>query len=90
MDRSFDHASKRRFYKDFRILTLGWSDGASFMPNDFSLIHSKKSKINGVSGNIDKRNSGYKRLEESLQTAPEQIPAMVACVCLQGYVLPTY
>ena len=60
--RCFDHASqKMRFYKGFRMLTLGWSDGATFMPVDFSLLSSKTSQINGISSKIDKRSSGYKR-----------------------------
>ncbi|CAI9387555.1 IS4 family transposase ISDha5 [Bacillus sp. T2.9-1] len=70
--RCFDHASqKMRFYKGFRMLTLGWSDGTTFMPVDFSLLSSKNSVINGVSQNIDKRSSGYKRRLEALQTAPD-------------------
>lgn len=76
--RCFDHASQRmRFYKGFRMLTLGWTDGATFIPVDFSLLSSKKSQINGISTKIDKRSSGYKRRVEALQTAPEQIPAMI-------------
>jgi hypothetical protein len=76
--RCFDHASlKMRFYKGFRMLTLGWSDGCTFMPVDFSLLSSKNSQINGISTEIDKRTSGYKRRLEALQTAPEQIPAMI-------------
>lgn len=76
--RCFDHASQRmRFYKGFRMLTLGWSDGATFMPVDFSLLSSKKSQINGISEKVDKRSSGYKRRKEALQTAPEQIPDML-------------
>ncbi|MCM3056583.1 transposase, partial [Caldibacillus thermoamylovorans] len=48
--RCFDHASlKMRFYKGFRMLTLGWSDGHTFMPIDFSLVSSRKSQINGIS-----------------------------------------
>lgn len=74
----FDHSSqKMRFYKGFRMLTLGWSDGATFMPIDFSLLSSKKTKINGISEKIDKRTSGYKRRVEALETAPSQIPDMV-------------
>src|SRR5690625_1225184 len=74
--RCFDHASqKMRFYKGFRMLTLGWSDGATFLPVDFSLLSSKKSQINGISEEVDKRSSGYKRRMEALQT-PEQIPDM--------------
>ncbi|KJS22867.1 MAG: transposase, partial [Clostridiaceae bacterium BRH_c20a] len=76
--RCFDHASqKMRFYKGFRMLTLGWSDGATFIPVDFSLLSSTKSQINGISAKIDKRSSGYKRRVEALQTAPEQIPGMI-------------
>jgi hypothetical protein len=76
--RCFDHASeKMRFYKGFRMLTLGWSDGATFMPIDFSLLSSKTSQINGISDKIDKRSSGYKRRLEALQSAPEQIPSMI-------------
>jgi hypothetical protein len=76
--RCFDHASqKMRFYKGFRMLTLGWSDGATFIPVDFSLLSSKTSQINGISTKIDKRSSGYKRRIEALQSAPEQIPDMI-------------
>lgn len=76
--RCFDHASqKMRFYKGFRMLTLGWSDGATFLPIDFSLLSSKKSQINGISQKIDKRSSGYKRRMEALQSAPKQIPTMI-------------
>lgn len=65
--RCFDHASqKMRFYKGFRMLTLGWSDGATFLPVDLSLLSSKKSQINGISENIDKRSSGYNRRKEAL------------------------
>lgn len=76
--RCFDYASqKMRFYKGFRMLSLGWSDGATFMPINFSLLSSKKSQINGISAKADKRSSGYKRRKEALQTAPEQIPNML-------------
>lgn len=76
--RCFDHASlKMKFYKGFRMLTLGWSDGYSFIPIDFSLVSSKKSLINGISEKIDKRTCGYKRRENALQTVPEQIPDMI-------------
>jgi len=83
--RCFDHASqKMRFYKGFRMLTLGWSDGATFLPIDFSLLSSKKSRINGISKKVDKRTSGYKRRKEALQTAPEQIPDMIARAMKSG------
>lgn len=83
--RCFDHASlKMRFYKGFRMLTLGWSDGCSFMPIDFSLLSSTKAQINGISADVDKRTSGYKRRMNALQTAPEQIPAMIQRALSEG------
>lgn len=83
--RCFDHASlKMRFYKGFRMLTLGWSDGHSFIPVDFSLLSSTKSQINGISSDIDKRTLGYKRRQNALQTAPEQVPDMIRRALLNG------
>ena len=69
--RCFDHASlKQRYYKGLTMLTLGWSDGYTFMPFDFSLLSSKNGQINGISEHIDKRTCGYKRRENALQTKP--------------------
>lgn len=83
--RCFDHVSqKMRFYKGFRMLTLGWSDGATFIPVDFSLLSSKTSQINGISSKIDKRTTGYKRRIEALQSAPEQIPDMIERALIAG------
>ncbi|MGN7479011.1 IS4 family transposase [Solibacillus silvestris] len=76
--RCMDHSSlTKRFYKGFRMLTLGWSDGFTFMPLDFTLLSSKKAQINGISENIDKRSSGYKRRVEALESAPAVIPGML-------------
>lgn len=36
-----DHA-KNCYYKGFRMLTLGWTDGHTFIPIDFSLLRSLK------------------------------------------------
>ncbi|WP_340007488.1 hypothetical protein MHH52_06830 [Paenibacillus sp. FSL K6-0276] len=52
-----DHATGA-FYKDFRMLTMGWSDGHSFVPMDFALLSSAKSGINGMMEGIDKRSHG--------------------------------
>lgn len=81
--RCFDHA-KSRYCKGFRMLTLGWSDGKTFIPLDFALLSSSKSQINGISANIDKRSSGYKRRMEALKSAPELIPEMIKRVLEQG------
>jgi len=71
-----DHA-RGCYCKGFRILTLGWSDGYTFIPIDFSLLSSLKSQINDISSEIDKRTSGYQRRVEALKAAPEIIPDMI-------------
>ena len=65
--RYLDHTSQKiSHYNGFRMLTIGWSDGATFIPLDFTLLSSQKSQINGISKEIDKRTSGYKRRTEAL------------------------
>lgn len=39
--RGYDHAS-RKYYKGFTMLSLGWSDGYSFIPVDFAMLSSAK------------------------------------------------
>ncbi|UJF35900.1 IS4 family transposase [Paenibacillus hexagrammi] len=62
-----DHTSGK-FVRGFRMLTLGWSDGNTFVPLCFSLLSSPNSKNRFVemNGNIDKRTVGYKRRQESM------------------------
>jgi hypothetical protein len=71
-----DHATGT-FYKGFRMLTLGWSDGHTFLPLDFALLSSSKSSINGINEKIDKRTCGYKRRREALQSAPQVVASML-------------
>ncbi|SDE68341.1 putative transposase ISC1217 [Paenibacillus sp. UNCCL117] len=71
-----DHATGT-YYKGFRMLTMGWSDGHTFLPLDFALLSSGKSAINEVKENIDKRSHGYKRRQEALLPAPEVIVSML-------------
>lgn len=71
-----DHATGA-YYKGYRMLTLGWSDGHTFIPLDFSLLSSIKSQIQGMVDGLDKRTLGFKRRLEALQSAPQHIPAMV-------------
>jgi hypothetical protein len=62
-----DHTSGN-YIRGFRMLTLGWSDGNSFIPLCFSLLSSSNPKNRFVEMNaaIDKRTSGYKRRRESM------------------------
>jgi len=68
----FDH-SKGHCVKGSNMLTLGWSDGYSFVPVDFSLLSSSSdhNRLVGIREDIDKRTVGYKRRLEALKTKPE-------------------
>lgn len=48
------------------MLTLGWTDGYSFVPAAFNMMASVGlgKHIMGVASRIDKRKSGYKRRQE--------------------------
>lgn len=63
----FDHA-KHAYKFGFRMLTLGWSDGTTFLPVNSILLSSenKKNRINEAKL-IDKRTVGYKRRILSMQ-----------------------
>ena len=39
--KTYDHA-KNRYSKGFRLLTMGWSDGNSFVPVDYALLSAGK------------------------------------------------
>lgn len=78
LSRCFEHTpTKNRYYRGFRMLTLGWSDGHSFLPADFALLGSPNSLIHGMDETIDKRTSGYRRRLEALQPAPQLVASMV-------------
>ena len=62
-----DHAN-HRYRFGFRMLTLGWSDGSSFLPVNSILLSSenKKNRVNEAV-KVDKRTAGYKRRLLSIQ-----------------------
>ena len=78
LSRVFDH-SIRRFLKGFRLLTLGWSDGNSFLGVDFALLSSteKKNRYNEINSDVDKRTCGYKRRKEATTKSTELLEPMV-------------
>ena len=63
----YDHA-KHAYKFGFRMLTLGWSDGSTFLPISSVLLSSenKKNRVNEAS-TMDKRTIGYKRRQLSVQ-----------------------
>jgi len=65
------------YYKGFRMLTLGWSDGHTFIPTDFAMLSSRNACLHGMNETIDKRSSGYKRRLAALEKAPDVISEMI-------------
>lgn len=74
----FDHNSGTSL-RGFKLLTLGWSDGASFLPLDFVLCSSAKAekRIQGIKKTLDKRTCGYKRRLEAITKSTEHLESMV-------------
>ncbi len=74
----FDHNSGRCL-KGFKLLTLGWSDGASFLPLDFILLSSAKAKkrLQDITKKLDKRTVGYKRRLEATTKSTKHLEGMV-------------
>ena len=65
--RVYDHV-EHKCQKGFTMLTLGWSDGYSFIPTGFNLLSSanKSNRYNEISDAIDRRSNGYKVRKESM------------------------
>lgn len=63
-----DHTDGK-FKKGFRLLTLAWSDGNTFIPVGFNLLSSQnqRTRYNEINPTIDKRTNGYKRRNRSMQ-----------------------
>ena len=63
----FDHA-KHKYRFGFRMLTLGWSDGSTFLPVNSILLSSenKRNRINEAVV-VDKRTVGYRRRRLSME-----------------------
>lgn len=75
--RVYDHAN--RAYKfGFRMLTLGWTDGNTFIPVNSILLSSenKKNRINDAV-NVDKRSIGYKRRQLSMEKGTIAMPELL-------------
>lgn len=70
LSRVFDHTT-HKFVKGFKMLTVGWSDGNTFLPVAFSLLSSRNEQkiLCPVDSKIDKRSTGYKRRVEATANA---------------------
>jgi len=73
----FDHVSMK-YIKGFRMLTLGWSDGCSFIPITHRLMSSSNDKnVFGITKTLDKRSLAYRRRKQAREKAPDIMVDMI-------------
>lgn len=71
--KAYDHAD-HRYRFGFRMLTLGWPDGNTFLPVNSVLLSSenRKNRVNEAA-DVDKRTAGYKRRMLSIQKGTQEM-----------------
>jgi len=70
----FDHVS-HSYTRGSRLLTVGWTDGNTFLPLTFCLLSTANpdNRINGASSSIDARSNGGKQRKLAQMEAPAVI-----------------
>ena len=76
--RVFDHVTGRHL-RGFRYLTLGWTDGQTFLPLQGRCLSSANAsnRIIGVKKVLNSRSNGAKRRQEAQTPAPDVVLRMV-------------
>jgi hypothetical protein len=75
-----DHASKGNKYKrGFRMLTIGWTDGNTFVPVSSNLQSSEKEKNRycEMKENLNKNSVAYKRRKQAISKSPDVMIEML-------------
>ena len=74
----FDHVIGKSV-RGFNLLTLGWTDGFSFIPVAFNMLSSAKQekRFQGINPKIDKRTNGYKARISATMHKPDAAIAMI-------------
>lgn len=85
LSRVWDHSTKR-YIKGFRMLTICWSDGASCLPLDFSLLSSSdaQKRICDNQKLLDQRCCAYQRRKEAITKSTELLETMVKRILAKG------
>ena len=81
LSRLYDH-SKDRYYKGFAFLTMGWSDGQTFLPIDFRVTANadEQKLIKGSAVKEDKRTLATKRRKDARTGKPALVLDMLSSV----------
>ena len=71
LSRQYDH-TKNRFTRGFRMLTLGWTDGNTFLPIALRMLSSpkKSNRLCKARDDLDRRTNGAKRRKEATMSKP--------------------
>lgn len=78
LSRVYDHVIHKTV-KGFNMLTLGWTDGYSFVPVGFNMMASADAgkRVMPASDSIDKRKAGYKRRQDAVLHKPQAAVQMI-------------
>lgn len=82
-----DHTGKgTKYRRGFRLLTLGWTDGCTFIPLLFRHLSSenKKNRYVEINSKIDKRSCGYKARLQAITPAPKVLVQLLKQVVSAG------
>lgn len=83
--RVFDHVSMK-YRRGYRLLTLGWSDGNSFLPIAGRLLASgDEKKIIGTKKQADGRSLAGKRRKQAISKAPDVMLEMLKTAIRAGH-----
>ncbi len=74
----FDHVIGKSI-RGFNLLTIGWTDGFSFIPVAFNMLSSAKQekRFKEINPKIDKRTSGYKARVSAIMQKPDAAMKMI-------------
>ena len=77
--RIYDH-TEHKYQRGFSMLTLGWTDGYSFVPVGFNMLSSanKSNRYQEISNDIDHRTNGFKVRKDSMLSKPEAAIKLIA------------
>ena len=83
----YDHV-EHRFKRGFSMLTLGWTDGYSFVPIGFNMLSSsnKANRYQEINDSIDHRTNGYKFRKDSMLSKPEAAIKLISDTLNAGLV----
>lgn len=78
LSRIYDHVTHKTV-RGFNMLTLGWTDGYSFVPVAFNMLASANAekRFMQASNAVDKRTAGYKNRQDAVLQKPQAAIKMI-------------